>query len=278
MPRIEIPGSGGGGGGTTEFATDEVGNLGATHTTTFGTENFRVVTGTLNANHVETIAGRAAGKVGLLRFVQDATGSRTLSISDGTTPTSVTVNSTASAPTDILVICPNSTDIDIVVLGGASAETDPNAVLKSLGTTKGDIVIFTASATPARQAVPSNGQAWVGDSSQTNGVTTGMPYVVTANAQTGTSYTLVLGDAGKLVTVSNASTHTLTVPLNASVAYPTGTVINVARLGAGAVNVAATGGVTINSPGSVLGLRAQYSQATLVKTGTDTWLLGGDIA
>lgn len=101
---------------------------------------------------------------------------------------------------------------------------------------------------------------------------------VTLNAQTGTSYTLVLTDAGKLVTVSNAATHTLTVPLNSSVAYPTGTVINVARLGAGAVNVAATGGVTISSPGAVLGLRAQYSQATLIKTAADTWLLAGDIA
>jgi hypothetical protein len=77
---------------------------------------------------------------------------------------------------------------------------------------------------------------------------------VTVNAQTGTTYTLVLGDASELVTVSNASTHTLTVPTNASVAFATGTVINVARIGAGAVNLAAAGGVTINSPG--LGARS----------------------
>lgn len=97
------------------------------------------------------------------------------------------------------------------------------------------------------------------------------------NTQGGTDYTLVAGDAGKLVTVSNAATRTLTIPTNASVGFAVGTIINVARLGAGAVNIAAEAGVTINSPGGALGLRVQYSQATLVKTGTNVWLLAGDI-
>lgn len=100
---------------------------------------------------------------------------------------------------------------------------------------------------------------------------------VDINAQTGTSYTLVIGDAGYLVTMSNSSASTFTVPLNSSVAFATGTVINVVQLGAGQVTVVATGGVTINAtPG--LKLRAQYSGATLTKIGTDTWILVGDLS
>jgi hypothetical protein len=99
----------------------------------------------------------------------------------------------------------------------------------------------------------------------------------TINAQTGTTYTLVLTDDSKLVTLSNASAITCTVPLNSSVAFPTGTRVDLAQLGAGQVTVAATGGVTLNgTPG--LKLRAQYSAATLVKLATDTWLLVGDLA
>lgn len=95
------------------------------------------------------------------------------------------------------------------------------------------------------------------------------------NAQTGTSYTLALSDAGKLVTLSNASPISLEIPLNSSVAFPTGTQVNMAQIGAGRVTVAGAAGVTVNS---ALGLktRTQYSVLTCVKTGTNTWLLTGD--
>ncbi len=59
----------------------------------------------------------------------------------------------------------------------------------------------------------------------------------TLNVQTGTSYTTVLTDRGKCITMSNAAASTLTIPLNASVAYPLGTVITVQQLGAGQVTL-----------------------------------------
>lgn len=99
----------------------------------------------------------------------------------------------------------------------------------------------------------------------------------TINAQTGTTYTTVLGDASKLVTLTNASGITLTIPTNASVAYPVGTKIDLAQLGAGQVTVAGASGVTVNST-PTLKLRTQYSAATCIKTATDTWLLVGDLA
>ena len=98
----------------------------------------------------------------------------------------------------------------------------------------------------------------------------------TLNDQTGTTYTLVLTDLAKLVTLSNAGAITLTVPLNSSVAFAIGDRIDLLQNGAGQVTVAAAGGVTINStPG--LKLRAQWSSATLVKLDTNTWVLIGDL-
>jgi hypothetical protein len=126
------------GGGSAAFRTDSVGNLGAAHTSTLGTETWLTTTGTLNANHVETIAGRAAGKFVVLRLQQDATGGRTLQISDGTTPTSVTINSAANAVTDILIICKDATDFDVVVLGASGAEPtlSVTGATGNLGTTQ----------------------------------------------------------------------------------------------------------------------------------------------
>jgi hypothetical protein len=96
------------------------------------------------------------------------------------------------------------------------------------------------------------------------------------NAQTA-SYTLVLGDKGKLVEISNASANNLTVPLNSSVAFPVGSQINILQTGAGQTTVVATSGVTINAtPG--LKLREQWSSATLIKRATDTWVLIGDLS
>lgn len=97
------------------------------------------------------------------------------------------------------------------------------------------------------------------------------------NAQTGTTYTFVMGDQNKMVTLSNASAITATVPPNSSVAYRIGTVLNAVQIGAGQVTFAPGSGVTLNgTPG--LKCRAQYSAASLIKTGTDTWLVIGDLA
>ena len=96
------------------------------------------------------------------------------------------------------------------------------------------------------------------------------------NAQTGTTYTTVLADASKLVTLSNASAITVTIPPNSSVAYPVGTKIDFAQIGAGQVTIAAGSGVTVNATPSLV-FRAQYSGATCIKTATDTWLLVGDL-
>lgn len=96
------------------------------------------------------------------------------------------------------------------------------------------------------------------------------------NART-SNYTLVLLDAGRLVTASHSTNPiTITVPNSSSVAFPIGTHIDIARLGEAGVSVAGAAGVTVNAtPG--LNLRARYSSATLIEITDNSWLLVGDL-
>ena len=101
--------------------------------------------------------------------------------------------------------------------------------------------------------------------------------LIVANRQTA-SYTLVLTDADKLVEMNVGSANNLTIPLNSSVAFATGTQILLAQYGAGQTTIVATSGVTVRSNGAKLKLNVQYSGATLIKIATDEWYLFGDIA
>jgi hypothetical protein len=103
------------------------------------------------------------------------------------------------------------------------------------------------------------------------------------NAQTGTTYTFALTDNGKLVTASNASAQTYSIPTNATTAFPIGTQINIIQIGAGQVTIqaASSGTTTVSSTGATATapkLRAQYSSATLIKANTDLWYVVGDIS
>ncbi len=95
------------------------------------------------------------------------------------------------------------------------------------------------------------------------------------NAQTGTTYTLVAADAGKLITSSNGSAQTITVPPNSSVAFAVGTQIIVQNIGAANATLAQGSGVTIQSKDSNKEIDGQYAAATCIKTATDTWSLIG---
>lgn len=100
---------------------------------------------------------------------------------------------------------------------------------------------------------------------------------LSVNAQTGTSYTLVLSDAGRKVTMSNASANTLTIPTNASVAFPTGTIIGVSMIGAGTTTVDGDTGVTVNGvSGGGAAINGRYTGVTLTKIGPDAWLMEGN--
>ncbi len=101
--------------------------------------------------------------------------------------------------------------------------------------------------------------------------------MIALNAQTGTTYTAVLADDGKLITCDNASAIALTIPPNSSVAFGIGTQINIMQLGAGQVTITAGAGVTLRSAGTKVKTNGQYSVATCVKIATDTWVLVGNL-
>jgi hypothetical protein len=102
--------------------------------------------------------------------------------------------------------------------------------------------------------------------------------MIALNAQTGTSYTTVLGDDGKLITADNAAAITITIPPNGTVAYGIGTQINIMQLGAGQVTITPGAAVTIRSAGSKLKTSAQYAVATVVKIASDTWVAVGNLS
>lgn len=103
------------------------------------------------------------------------------------------------------------------------------------------------------------------------------------DAKTSTTYTFVLTDANnELITASNSSAQTYSIPTNASVQFPIGAQINIIQIGTGQVtiNAVTSGTTTIASTGATSAapkLRAQYSSATCIKVATDTWYVIGDI-
>jgi hypothetical protein len=102
--------------------------------------------------------------------------------------------------------------------------------------------------------------------------------IAAINAQTGTTYTLVSGDLNDLVTLSNASAITLTVPPSV---FSANDVINIAQIGVGQVTFAQGAGVTITSTGATASapkLRAQYSTASVICTASNTFLVVGDLS
>lgn len=162
---------------------------------------------------------------------------------------------------------------------------------------KGDILTATADNTPAVLSPGSNGQVLTLNSATATGLQWSTPEVTLTNTATLTNktltapvitlattalsgaqtpYPLIITDAGKIVEMNISGANQVTVPLNSSVPFAIGTQIIVLQTGTGQTTIAGAGGVTVNgTPG--LKLRAQWSSATLIKRGTDTWVAIGDL-
>ena len=97
----------------------------------------------------------------------------------------------------------------------------------------------------------------------------------TVNSQTGTTFTPSLTDDHKVITCNNGSAIAVTVPTNASVAFPVGAKLSIAMIGAGVVTITGDTGVYINGISAGSGALAQYGACDLVKLATDTWLAVG---
>lgn len=170
-------------------------------------------------------------------------------------------------------------DVDTAVAGLVDAAPGTLDTLNELAAALGDDSNFASTITTSLAAKASTTALATETTDRTAAdvVLTAAQLVIVANNQTGTAYGPVLADAGKVIELNNAATITVTIPLNATQAFPIGTVIELWQQGAGQVVVAAAGGVTIRSTEGKLKLYGQYAAASLRKRGSDEWVLVGDL-
>jgi hypothetical protein len=210
--------------------------------------------------------------------------------------------STAIAHTSGATVRHVLTSSDLIYFRDGVIAVD-DAILKTIVDAKGDLIAATGANAVARVALGSNGQILTADSTQAAGIKWATPgdalpsqtgnsgkYLstngtaaswaaavstldVTFNAQTGTTYTLVAGDANKIVTLTNASPITLTVPNGI---FTTGQQIFLLQNGVGQVTVASDGTSVIVSP-ATLKARARYSLLALICTSSNNFVLAGDL-
>lgn len=147
-------------------------------------------------------------------------------------------------------------------------------------TAKGDIAIGTAANASAKLAAGTNTYGLEADSTQSTGVkwSTVFSRPQEFNAQTGTTYTLVAGDVGKIVTLSNAAAITLTLPQDSDATIAIGSSGNLYALGAGQFTVVAGTGATLRLSGLTAKSRAQYAMIGWLKIAANTFALFGDLA
>ena len=224
------------------------------------TVNDAYYTGSLNNVVIQVVAGTPAGSPVAPTLPDNSISLATVAVGAGATA----ITNANITDTRVLVTTniPESGDISAVNAGtGLSGGGSSGSVTLSIDTS------VTADLTTAQTL--------------TNKSLTSPRINLGINPQTGTTYTTVLADNGKLITQTNASAITTTIAASGSVAYPVGTQLNFAQLGAGQVTIQGDTGVTVVSTGATASapkLRAQYSTATAVCTSTDNWLVMGDIS
>lgn len=155
-------------------------------------------------------------------------------------------------------------DTDLVKDGAAAIRTLGNSIDTSMAELKGG----TTGQVLSKTSNTDMDFTWIEQDDST----------LSFNAQTGTTYTLVAGDAiNTLVTSSNASPITVTVPPSV---FATGNVINLQQIGVGQVTFAQGAGVTITSTGATSTapkLRTRYSACSIICTASNTFTIIGDL-
>jgi len=208
----------------------------------------------------------------------------------------LTATGAGSAPTwQAAVVAAYCSDAEAIAGTVTDESVSPSTLKAKLGTQTSHGLPYGAATTGAIAwtAEPTDGQILIGDTGgvPSLGTITGehgievtnaagsisIGNLLTLNAQTGTSYTTVIGDQSKYVTMTNASASTLTIPKNDTVDYDIGSVIYVQQLGAGQVTLTPAADVTFRSADDAYKLVKQYSGAAIVKIAANTFSIFGDV-
>lgn len=173
---------------------------------------------------------------------------------------------------------------NIPALASGTAATSNCYIVTTAGTTNldgistwaiNDLAIFGAGGVATWTRVAAAAVAAWGSITGTLSAQTDLALALTTqdtNAQSGTTYTFVLGDAAVNVDLNNASAITLTIPPNSGVAFPVKTWLYWTQVGAGTVTVAPGAGVTFVKPAALtLAISAQYQTGAAYQSAANTW-------
>ena len=180
----------------------------------------------------------------------------------GSTSGTTTIQASAVAGTNTLTLPPTNSD---TLVGRATTDTLTNKTINVANNTLTGVATLAGTETLTNKTLT----APVVNTAKIN---------LALNAQTGTTYTLVAADSGKLVTSSNASPVVITIPPSV---FAAGEQINVQSIGAGLTSFVAGVGVTVTSTGATSAapvLRAQFSACTIICTATDNFTVIGDLS
>lgn len=155
------------------------------------------------------------------------------------------------------------TDTTNVTAAGALMDSEVDADIKTL-------------VLPASTTISAFGATLVDDADAVAARTT-LGLDTPLNNQTGTTYAVVLADAAKMITMSNAAANTATLPANASIAFPVGSEVSFMQLGAGATTIAITTDTLSVESSLTLVLAGQYAVATAKKVTSTQWVLFGNL-
>ena len=223
--------------------------------------------GTVNANSGWIQTGDVA-TIGtdLISFTQFS-GSGTYSAGSALTLTGTQFSIADGAITSAKIL--DGTIVDADINASAAIATSKISGLDTALSAKAPLASPTFTGTVT---VAASGIAFTDGTQTKEGVASRTPII-----QKTASYTLsALTERDSLIEVASASATTVTIPTNATVAYPVGTSIDILQTSTGQVTIAGASGVTVNAtPG--LKLRTQWSSATLFKRATDTWVVMGDL-
>ena len=154
-------------------------------------------------------------------------------------------------------------------LTGAVTISAGSGMTSTVANTFSALQTFTAGIT-ANALYVSTGATFAGAVSSDTGYRVSSSAV---NTQTGTSYSLTASDNGKIITMNNGATSTVTIIGG----LPIGFNATIIQLGAGSVGFTSASGVTLNSFASSLNMAGQHGAAAVISYATNIFNLSGTL-